>query len=353
LALFMMPLQANSNASTELQRLILQQADRNTPPAPPNHVVQIETYLENLLEVDTRRQTFTITFWRRAYWRDLRLSWNTTDWPKVDVLTFDSATAKEIWQPDEIIYEVLRSTSESNAGVMVSPDGSCFRTIQFVTTIPCNMDVSLFPFDTQHCTFTVGSSMYATNQMDLQPRQHSEETLKKKWKTANGIRVYSNMSALDYNVHFQTTEFAITGMRVRAQLLTYDCCPQSWAALKYEMNLRRTVYSYTIETILPLIIVTVVTHLGMLMQSAGGGRTSLGVTAMLTTTSMYYVAASEIPNTGRSTLLGRLYLVCLFNGLAVIFGGVVTTSLTLVREDDLLTESYLLDVFRRFDTGSV
>ena len=349
LALCMMPLQANSNASTELRRLILQQADRNTPPAPPNHVVQIETYLENLLEVDTRRQTFTITFWRRAYWRDLRLSWSTTDWPKVDVLNFDSATAKEIWQPDEIIYEVLRSTSESNSGVMVFPDGSCQRHVQFVTTIPCNMDVSLFPFDTQHCTFTVGSSQYTQNQMDLQPRQLSAET-QIKWKTANGVRVYSNMSALEYAVHFQTTEFAITGMLVRAQLVTYYCCPQPFSILKYEINLRRTVWSYAIETILPLIIVTVVTHLGMLMQSAGGGRTSLGVTAMLTTTSMYYVAASEIPNTGRSTLLGRLYLVCLFNGLAVIFGGVVTTSLTLVREDDLLTESYLLDVFRRFDT---
>jgi len=70
---------------------------------------------------------------------------------------------------------------------------------------------------------------------------------------------------------------------------------------------------------------------------------------MLTTSSIYFVASSSIPKTGETTVIGRMYVVCLLNGLIVILVGIITTSLVVINEDDLLSHSYLLEIFRRFD----
>ena len=58
---------------------------------------------------------------------------------------------------------------------------------------------------------------------------------------------------------------------------------------------------------------------------------------MLTTSSIYFVASSSIPKTGETTVIGRMYVVCLLNGLIVILVGIVTTSLVVIHEDDLLS----------------
>lgn len=70
---------------------------------------------------------------------------------------------------------------------------------------------------------------------------------------------------------------------------------------------------------------------------------------MLTTSSIYFVASYSIPKTGETTVIGRMYVVCLLNGLIVILVGIVTTSLVVIHEDDLLSHSHLLEIFRRFD----
>ena len=56
-----------------------------------------------------------------------------------------------------------------------------------------------------------------------------------------------------------------------------------------------------------------------------------------------------MPKTGEWTIVGQMYLYCLFNGLAVILVGIITTSLTLIEPEDGLTETALCEVFRRFD----
>ena len=70
---------------------------------------------------------------------------------------------------------------------------------------------------------------------------------------------------------------------------------------------------------------------------------------MLTTSSIYFVASSSIPKTGETTVIGRMYVVCLFNGLIVILVGIVTTSLVVIHDDDPVSSSHLLEIFRRFD----
>lgn len=168
-------------------------------------------------------------------------------------------------------------------------------------------------------------------------------------KGAQPSNINYSFSILDFDTFSQNAEFIITRVHMKARIRKYACCPEGFPVLNYQFTFRRSSLTYISGIILPLIIITMVSHFGMLMGASSGARTGLGITAMLTTSSVYLVASSSVPKTGEWTLVGQMYLFCLINGLVVILVGIVSTSLTLIEQEDALTESHLQDVFRRFD----
>ena len=99
------PTQGDSNDahSTGLKAKLLRNYERTSPPdLQKGVVVRNQLYLEQLVEVNTPLQTWTIQYWSRSYWKDERLSWNISEWPGISDLTF---TQDELWHPDEFIYE--------------------------------------------------------------------------------------------------------------------------------------------------------------------------------------------------------------------------------------------------------
>jgi hypothetical protein len=249
--------------------------------------------------------------------------------------------------PDDYIYET-QSLIAQPVPIKVWPDGSAFASQHRVSTVGCKMQLDRFPFDSQICEITVGSNGYTQSVMDIVPRQVTPvEWLSVKNDTTP--RVNYSLSILDFSDFVQNAEFIVVRVHMQAKVIFYSCCPEGWPVLTYQITFRRSSLTYISGIILPLIIITMVSHFGMLMGAASGGRTALGITAMLTTSSIYLVASSSVPKTGEWTLVGSMYLYCLFNGLAVILVGIITTSLTLIEPEDGLTETALCDVFRRFD----
>ena len=138
---------ARLDARTRLYNDLLEGYAPTIPPA--GVVVQSQMFLEQLVEVDTPRQTFTIQYWSRAYWNDPRLSWNATEWG-IDTITFGPG---EVWQPDEYIYETQELISQVPA-IQVSSDGAVFRSAHRVSTLGCKMQLTRDSFrriDTYAC----------------------------------------------------------------------------------------------------------------------------------------------------------------------------------------------------------
>ena len=300
------PTQGDSNDahSTGLKAKLLRNYERTSPPdLQKGVVVRNQLYLEQLVEVNTPLQTWTIQYWSRSYWKDERLSWNISEWPGISDLTF---TQDELWHPDEFIYETV-SFSQAPTRIVVNPDGSAFQSQQRVSTIGCRMQLKNFPFDRQQCVMTVGSLGYSQNVMDLQPRISAAE-----WNTSNGSTIEYEYSPIDFSFFRQNAEFIITNIRVDALSTLYQCCPNPFPTLQYTITFRRSSLTYVSGIILPLMIITLVSHFGMLMGSTSGGRTGLGITAMLTTSSIYLVASASIPKTGEWTLVGKVFIpLCL------------------------------------------
>ena len=137
-----------------LHRLLLHGYRATVPPY--KVVVENEMFLEQLVEVSTPHQTFTIQYWSRTYWKDPRLQWNQTEWPAVSTLAFREG---EVWRPDEYIYDTIQLRQTSST-IIVTADGSVSTTQHRVSTLACPMRISTFPFDQQTCEIVVGSSGY-------------------------------------------------------------------------------------------------------------------------------------------------------------------------------------------------
>lgn len=311
----------------------------------PGAVARVQLFLSQLVAVDTAKQTFSIQGWWRLSWQDPRLVWNPDVWG-ITSLVFEES---EIWRPDEFIYETISEVQlrdSSAAPVVVSSDGFVGISTPRVSTIGCRMDLNSFPFDEQTCTFTLGSMGYSKAYLDLLPK--TIENPATWWADETQAEGYDK-SAVDLSDFTPHSEFSITKITVTSREQIYACCPDPYPVLIYAFHLRRMPWTYFSGTMLPLMIVTMVSHCGFLLGASSLGRVGLGITAMLTTSSIYTVASTQIPKTGEFTILGTMYLVCLISGLVVIVEAIIVTSLIVVQPQDPLSELFLRDKFRRHD----
>jgi hypothetical protein len=138
------------------------------------------------------------------------------------------------------------------------------------------------------------------------------------WHRPCRTDVEYQFNPIDLSGYKQNTEFLLLRLHVRALKSKFACCADKCSLLAFQFTFRRSTTTHVLSIFLPLIIITMVGFLGMLMGSSSGGRTGLGITVMLTTSSIYLFASDSVPKTGGVTVVGRMYLYCLFNGLLVI-----------------------------------
>ena len=109
--------------------------------------------------------------WWRHRWTDQRLTWNPRAWGDLQFVTFSSTDdGSDIWQPDVCIYETIETDRILNRiDYLVHHTGLVTTSIPRKDYLYCPMDLTMFPFDTQTCSFTLGSWMYNGHKLGLEP----------------------------------------------------------------------------------------------------------------------------------------------------------------------------------------
>ena len=338
-----------------LKTRLLQTYQSDVPP--DNAQVQVQWALVQIVAVSTSAQTMSMQGWWRLYWQDDRLKWNVTDPVNMGIKQIVVRNS-DLWLPDEIIYEAI-SESAQQVDPTVYHDGSVFMSVPKYQTISCPMDLKPFPFDTQYCMFKLGSLSYTHDMVDLVPRSldpsgggilSAGATDGFSWYTPDDTGRVINHSAVSLDFPYKPNlEWTLIRVRTTVEKEKYACCAEPFAILKYELEIRRVSLTYMTGIIFPLFVITIVSFLSYFMTAASGGRAGLGIVTILTTTSIYFTASSQMPKVGVWTFIQRMYMYTLINGLLNICIAVIGSSLVLVEADDQLTENYLTEVFRRYD----
>lgn len=164
----------------------------------------------------------------------------------------------------------------------------------------CKIDVTYFPFDYQNCTMKFGSWSYDKAKIDL-------------------VLIGSSMNLKDY---WESGEWAIIKAPGYKHDIKYNCCEEIYPDITYSLYIRRLPLFYTINLIIPCLLISFLTVLVFYLPSDCGEKVTLCISVLLSLTVFLLVITETIPSTSLVIPLIGEYL--LFTMIFVTLSIVIT-----------------------------
>ncbi|XP_029972515.1 gamma-aminobutyric acid receptor subunit rho-1-like [Salarias fasciatus] len=248
------------------------------PPIPVGVDVQVES-LDTISEVD---MDFTMTLYLRHYWKDERLSFQSTN---NQSMTFDSRLVKKIWVPDMFFVHSKRSfihdTTTDNVMLRVYPDGNVLYSLRVTVTAMCNMDLSRFPLDTQTCSLEIEScSVFPSD-------AYTDDDLMLYWKKGN--------ESLNTDDRISLSQFLIQKFHTTTKLAFYSST--GWYNRLYiHFTLRRHIFFFLLQTYFPATLMVMLSWVSFWIdRRAVPARVPLGITTVLTMSTIITGVNASMP----------------------------------------------------------
>nr|XP_020447978.1 neuronal acetylcholine receptor subunit alpha-3-like isoform X2 [Monopterus albus] len=232
-------------------------------------------------------------------WNDYKLRWNPQDFGGVEFIRVPS---NRIWKPDIVLY--------NNAVGDFQVDDKTKALLRYngdVTWIPpaifkssCKIDVTYFPFDYQNCTMKFGSWTYDKAKIDL-------------------VLIGSTINLKDF---WESGEWMIIDAPGYKHDIKYNCCEEIYTDITYSLYIRRLPLFYTINMIIPCLLISFLTVLVFYLPSDCGEKVTLCISVLLSLTVFLLVITETIPSTSLVIPLIGEYL--LFTMIFVTLSIVIT-----------------------------
>ncbi|XP_037689227.1 neuronal acetylcholine receptor subunit alpha-3 isoform X3 [Choloepus didactylus] len=255
--------------------------------------------MSQLVKVDEVNQIMETNLWLKQIWNDYKLKWNPSDYNGAE---FMRVPAQKIWKPDIVLY--------NNAVGDFQVDDKTKALLKYtgeVTWIPpaifkssCKIDVTYFPFDYQNCTMKFGSWSYDKAKIDL-------------------VLIGNSMNLKDY---WESGEWAIIKAPGYKHDIKYNCCEEIYPDITYSLYIRRLPLFYTINLIIPCLLISFLTVLVFYLPSDCGEKVTLCISVLLSLTVFLLVITETIPSTSLVIPLIGEYL--LFTMIFVTLSIVIT-----------------------------
>ncbi|XP_075460956.1 gamma-aminobutyric acid receptor subunit delta isoform X1 [Ascaphus truei] len=255
---------------------------------PVNVSVDIEvTSIDHISEVNME---YTMTVFLRQSWRDERLSYNHTD----KTLGLDSRFVEKLWLPDTFIVNAksawFHDVTVENKLIRLQPEGVILYSSRITSTVSCDMDLTKYPMDEQECM------------LDLESYGYSSEDILYHWSETQ-----DQIHGLD---KLELPQFTITNYRFTREPMNFKSAGQ-FPRLSLRFQLRRNRGVYIIQSYVPAILLVAMSWVSFwISQSAVPARVSLGITTVLTMTTVMVSARSSLPRASAIKALDIYFLIC-------------------------------------------
>ncbi|XP_036915964.1 neuronal acetylcholine receptor subunit alpha-4 isoform X2 [Sturnira hondurensis] len=164
----------------------------------------------------------------------------------------------------------------------------------------CSIDVTFFPFDQQNCTMKFGSWTYDKAKIDL-------------------VSLHSHVDQRDF---WESGEWVIVDAAGTYNTRKYECCAEVYPDITYAFIIRRLPLFYTVNLILPCLLISCLTVLVFYLPSECGEKVTLCISVLLSLTVFLLLITEIIPSTSLVVPLIGEYL--LFTMIFVTLSIVIT-----------------------------
>uniref|UniRef100_A0A673YIH3 Neuronal acetylcholine receptor subunit beta-4-like n=1 Tax=Salmo trutta TaxID=8032 RepID=A0A673YIH3_SALTR len=248
--------------------------------------IKLQVSLAQLISVHDREQIMITNVWLTQNWVDYRLSWEPSDFDGIDKLRIPS---RHIWLPDIVLYNnadgIYEVTVFTNA--IVLSNGTIFWLPPAIYKSACKIEVKHFPFDQQNCTLKFRSWTYDHTEVDLVLR--------------TGVA-----SMDDFTPSGEWDILALPGRR------TFSGSEPIYVDVTYDFLIKRNEYIplfYTINLIIPCVLITSLAVLVFYLPSDCGEKISLCVSVLLALTVFLLLISKIVPPTSLDVPLIGKYLM--------------------------------------------
>ncbi|XP_072371441.1 neuronal acetylcholine receptor subunit alpha-4-like [Scyliorhinus torazame] len=255
--------------------------------------------IAQLVDVDEKNQMMTTNVWIKQEWQDFKLRWNPSEYMNVTSLRVPSEL---LWRPDIVLY----NNADGDFAITHLTKAHLFYSGRIKWTPPaiykssCSIDVTFFPFDQQNCTMKFGSWTFDKAKIDL-------------------VSMGKHVDQQDY---WESGEWVIISAVGNYNIKKYECCTEVYSDITYSFLIRRLPLFYTINLIIPCLLISCLTVLVFYLPSDCGEKITLCISVLLSLTVFLLLITEIIPSTSLVIPLIGEYL--LFTMIFVTLSIVIT-----------------------------
>uniref|UniRef100_A0AAY4B035 Uncharacterized protein n=1 Tax=Denticeps clupeoides TaxID=299321 RepID=A0AAY4B035_9TELE len=259
--------------------------------------------IAQLIDVDEKNQMMTTNVWNYNWnhgeWNDYKLRWNPDEYENVTSIRIPSEI---IWRPDIVLYNNADGdfTVTHLTKAHLFYNGTVKWTPPAIYKSSCSIDVTFFPFDQQNCKMKFGSWTYDRAKIDL-------------------VSMASNVDQMDY---WESGEWVIINAVGKYNSKKYECCTEIYPDITYYFIIRRLPLFYTINLIIPCLLISCLTVLVFYLPSDCGEKITLCISVLLSLTVFLLLITEIIPSTSLVIPLIGEYL--LFTMIFVTLSIIIT-----------------------------
>ncbi|XP_014488379.1 PREDICTED: acetylcholine receptor subunit alpha-type acr-16-like [Dinoponera quadriceps] len=183
------------------------------------------------VDVDEFKSSVTINGWASHAWMDEKLKWDPFKYGNLQHIHVGN---HEVWQPDIMLYHSgTASTIEhyGDTGCIIYHDGRVLWVPPAQYVGLCELDLHLWPFDTQICTMTFGSWTYHGEQIDM--------------------RLSESKMTEEEELLVKNAEWKLMDLTKTRKVVSYACCPDPYINLNFKMTLKRNSTLYCSILLMP------------------------------------------------------------------------------------------------------
>ena len=242
-------------------------------------------HLIYIVSFDEREEFLTSSTWLSFTWRDVGLSWEGK--PRYENVTSIYLQQKQIWKPDFILLnsiEDLKLLGTSYLGVTVKKDGTVLWEPGQTFKSICEVNIHMYPFDSQECQFWFGS-----------------------WTYLNDIEGVLSYPKIGMDAFQENGKWMITGSTAKSGIVPYAYYTQPTLTFTVFLRRRRTYYIMTI--CIPLVILSIVNCLVHVLPADSGEKMSFCTTVLLSYLVFISFLNDSLPSTSKTVSLLAVYLI--------------------------------------------
>ncbi|OWF41127.1 Neuronal acetylcholine receptor subunit beta-3 [Mizuhopecten yessoensis] len=248
--------------------------------------VTLSFKLNSINEFDEKSQKLVLAGWFDASWSDESQTWNKSDFGDVSHVSVDGSS---IWLPQIALINTfgrvnILSQLASSAVINANGEVEWFPGDSFVVT--CEVDITYYPFDTQHCSLV----------FEMWDAPMSEVILQ------------TSSKAIDVNLFEENGEWTLTSFEVDNPEFDDEVFISS---ITYLFHLQRRPKFVVLTTIAPVVLLAFLNVCVFLIPLSSGEKNSFCVTVYLSYAVFLGTISSELPHNSKDASYLTIYLLAL------------------------------------------